>query len=123
MLSNFPIFFDETELKIKRTRWEISYDNLANVNETEAGTDDVDVIRKGKRIIGAEFYCADRWASILTGFNDHQSIQVKYYDIKTRQYVTVKMRMEELHVTQIEDSERVQNTNGLYIITFDLVEF
>ena len=123
MLSDYPIFFDETELKIKRTRWTRSYENLSNVNETEAGTDNEEVLRKGKAVIGAEFVCSDRWAAILTAFNDKLSIQVKFYDIKSRQYVTLKMRMNGLNVNEIEDSERVPNTNGLYIVSFDLVEF
>lgn len=123
MLSNYPIYFDNTEISIRKIKWARSYNNLANVSETEAGTDDVEVIRKGKTIIGAEFNCSDRWASILSAFNDQQSIQVRFYDIKTKDYVTLKMRMEDLNIDEVQDSDRVSGTNGLYIVSFSLVEF
>lgn len=123
MLSSYPIYFDNTELTIRRVQWSRGYENLANVSETEAGTDDVEVIRKGKTVIGAAFNCSDRWASILSAFNDQQSIQVRFYDIKTKDYVTLKMRMEDLNIDEVQDSDRVSGTNGLYIVTFNLVEF
>jgi len=123
MLSNYPIYFDNTELTIRRVQWSRGYDNLENVSETEAGTDDVEVIRKGKTVIGAAFNCSDRWASILSAFNDQQSIQVRFYDIKTKDYVTLKMRMEDLNIDEVQDSDRVSGTNGLYIVSFNLMEF
>jgi len=123
MLSNYPIYFDNTELTIRRVQWSRGYDNLENVSETEAGTDDVEVIRKGKTVIGAAFNCSDRWASILSAFNDQQNIQVRFYDIKTKDYVTLKMRMEDLNIDEVQDSDRVSGTNGLYIVSFNLVEF
>lgn len=123
MLSNYPIYFDNTEISIRKIKWVRSYNNLANVSETEAGTDDVEVIRKGKAVIGAAFNCSYRWASILSAFNDQQSIQVRFYDIKTKDYVTLKMRMDGLEIDEVQNSDRVANTNGLYIVSFDLVEF
>lgn len=123
MLSSYPIYFDNTEITIRRVQWSRGYENLANVSETEAGTDDVEVIRKGKAVIGAAFNCSDRWASILSAFNDQQSIQVRFYDIKTKDYVTLKMRMEDLNIDEVQDSDRVSGTNGLYIVSFSLVEF
>lgn len=123
MLSNYPIYFDNTEITIRRVQWSRGYENLANVSETEAGTDDVEVIRKGKTVIGAAFNCSDRWASILSAFNDQQSIQVRFYDIKTKDYVTLKMRMEDLNIDEVQYSDRVSGTNGLYIVSFSLVEF
>ena len=123
MLSNYPIYFDNTELTIRRVQWSRGYDNLENVSETEAGTDEVEVIRKGKTVIGAAFNCSDRWASILSAFNDQQNIQVRFYDIKTKDYVTLKMRMEDLNIDEVQDSDRVSGTNGLYIVSFNLVEF
>ena len=123
MLSSYPIYFDNTEITIRRVQWSRGYENLANVSETESGTDDVEVIRKGKVVIGAAFNCSDRWASILSAFNDQQSIQVRFYDIKTKDYLTLKMRMEDLNIDEVQDSDRVSGTNGLYIVTFNLVEF
>lgn len=123
MLSSYPIYFDNTEITIRRVQWSRGYENLANVSETEAGTDDVEVIRKGKTVIGAAFNCSDRWASILSAFNDQQSIQVRFYDIKTKDYLTLKMRMEDLNIDEVQDSDRVSGTNGLYIVSFNLVEF
>lgn len=123
MLSSYPIYFDNTEITIRRVQWSRRCENLANVSETEAGTDDVEVIRKGKTVIGAAFNCSDRWASILSAFNDQQSIQVRFYDIKTKDYLTLKMRMEDLNIDEVQDSDRVSGTNGLYIVSFNLVEF
>ena len=120
---DYPIFFDETEIEIKHLSWNRSYSNILNTQQTEDGHDDVEVIRRGKSTISASFRCTDEWVSILAEFNSHPSIDVRFYDVVTKDYVTLEMRMESLSVQEIRNSDRLTVTNGTYNVSFSLVEF
>lgn len=123
LYNEYPLTFDETEIKPTRQSWTIDYYNIYNENMTEDGHDDIEVIRRGKVEISASFQCSDFWASIITQFNDLTMISVKYYDIATKTYITRTMRMEGLRVQEAKYSEKIQTSNGLYTISFNLVEF
>lgn len=123
LYSDYPLFFNNTEIVPTRQNWSLNYYNIQNVHMTDAGYDDYEVIRRGRVEISASFQCTDRWAAILTRFNDHTMIDVKYYDIATKGYVTRTMHMEDLSVQEVRNSEKVQETNGLYVVSFSLLEF
>lgn len=124
MLKNdYPIYFDETAITIKDRRWNRSYVNIVNQNQTEDGHDDIEIIRSGKSTISAWFRCMDEWASVLAAFNSHPSINVKFYDVATKAYVTLVMRMDGLTIQKVIGSENLSVTNGVYDVSFNLVEF
>ena len=123
LYNDYPLFFDETEIKPTRQSWSINYYNIYNENMTEDGHDDIEMIRRGKVGIYVSFQCTDRWASIITQFNNQTMISVKYYDIVTKAYITRTMHMEDLNVQEVKYSERCQESNGLYVISFNLMEF
>ena len=122
MLSEYPIIFDGTE-HFTPDSWEESYDVIENTNQTEAGTDQVVVTRYDKLSVSASFKCTSRWASIFAEFRDQDSIEVEIYDLKTQGYKTRTMRMRNFKTGPEKNSEKTKDTNGLYVVSFDLTEF
>lgn len=123
LYNDYPLIINNEEIKPTRQSWALRYSNIHNENMTEDGHSDIEVIRKGKVEISASFNCTDRWASILTQLNSQTMLSVKYYDIAAKDYVTRPMYMDGLNVQQVYGSEKVQESNGLYIVSFSLLEF
>ena len=120
---DYPIYFDNTEITIKHRTWQVGYANQIVINTTEAGTDDVEYIRFKKTTIRVSFRVFDDWAARLTAFGRNPSIEVRYYDTEERDYVTKTMRMDALSVNEIPKSDDLEVSNGVYDISFNLVEF
>lgn len=121
--TDFPIYFDTDQITIKHLQWVRSSANMITVNTTEAGTDDVEYLRFGKDTIRAAYRCMDAWASFFAGYSKHPSIEVKFYDTESKAYITKTMRMENFSCTERKKSEDLAVTNGIYDISFSLVEF
>jgi hypothetical protein len=122
MLSDYPIYFDETKLFTPES-WEESYAVVESTNQTEAGTDQVIVTRYDKLSVSASFQCSSRWVAIFAEFRDKDSIAVKLYDLKTQDYKIRTMRMRNFKTGPEKNSEKTKGTNGLYTVSFDLQEF
>ena len=122
MLNEYPIYFDDTKI-FTPENWQESYDVVENTNQTEAGTDQVIVVRYDKLSVSASFHCSSRWAAKFAEFRDKNSIAVKLYDLKTQDYKTRTMRMRNFKSEPEKNSEKTKNTNGLYTVSFDLQEF
>ena len=122
MLSDYPIYFDETKLFTPES-WEESYSVVESTNQTEAGTDQVIVTRYDKLSVSASFQCSSRWAATFAAFRDRDRIAVKLYDLKTQDYKTRTMRIRNFKTGPEKNSEKTKGTNGLYTVSFDLEEF
>lgn len=122
MLKDYPIYFDDTKLFTPK-EWNESFDVIESTSQTEAGTDQVIVIRTDKLSVSASFQCSSRWAAKFAEFRDQDSIEVKSYDLKAQDYKTRTMRIRNFKSTPEENSEKTNNTNGLYTISFDLEEY
>ena len=122
MLSEYPIYFDDSKL-FTPEKWEESYEVIETTNQTEAGTDQVIVTRYDKLSVSASFNCSSRWAAKFAMFRDQDSIGVKIYDLKDQEYKTRTMRMRNFKTGPEKNSEKVKGTNGLYVVSFDLEEF
>lgn len=120
---DYPVIFDETEITIIKQQWNMSYVNLVNTAQTEAGTDDVEVLRFAKRTINAQFKCTDGWAKFFAEKNSQASIEVQFYDVVTETYIQKTMRMDSLTINEIKYSDQIDVSNGLYNVSFRLVEF
>lgn len=123
LYSDYPLLIDNVEIKPTRQNWSIEYINILNENMTEDGHSDIEIVRKGKVGISVSMQCADMWASMMTRLNAEASLNVKYYDIASKDYITRSMYMDGLIVKEVPNSDKVQGTNGLYYVSFDLVEF
>ncbi|MCH4034753.1 MAG: hypothetical protein LKE85_12295 [Lachnospiraceae bacterium] len=122
MLSDYPIYFDETKLFTPES-WEESYSVVESTNQTEAGTDQVIVTRYDKLSVSASFQCSSHWAATFAAFRDKDSIAVKLYDLKTQDYKIRTMRIRNFKTAPEKNSEKTKGTNGLYTVSFDLQEF
>lgn len=122
LATDFPIYFDGRQL-FDPESWDESYDVVENTYQTEAGTDQVDLVRTGKLSVSAQFNCSDKWVSIFREYSDANSIELRSYDAKERGYVTRTVRMRNFKPGLRSDSRKTKRTNGLYEVTFDLEEF
>lgn len=121
-LKSYPIYFDTTEL-FRPEKWEESFEKVQNVFQSEAGTDLVIKVRSGKLKVSAEFRCTDDDFATFQGFDNAASFTLKSYDTVTSAYKSRTVRMENLKSVVEPHSDYVTTTNGLYTVTFDLVEF
>ena len=120
---DFPVYFDETEISINKRQWRINKGNIITQNTTEAGTEDIEILRFGKTSISAQFRCTDEWTSTLMAFASQPSVTVKFYDPEIKTYATKVMHMDGVNVAQTKYSDELDVTNGIYDISFTLVEF
>lgn len=123
LVEDYPIVIDNTEVPIKKQQWNRSYVNVSNIAQTEAGTDDVEVLRFGKTTISASFKCTDTWAKFFAECNGKPYLTVKFYDLETETYAEKTMRMDSLTINEIRFSDRIDVSNGLYNVSFRLLEF
>lgn len=106
-------------------KWDISYNDTVTVHETEAGTQEDVIIRKGRRSIAVSTTCLSSLATVLAGLNDLSSFTVQFYDIKTAGYVTLTMRVapNSMAINLKEGTARNASTNGVYTVSFTLEEY
>lgn len=104
-------------LRIPNPRaFSIGYENIETVNISEAGTELVQTTRLQKRTFSLELYSSSFWRN-------------KYKEICKKQTSTLVLEDESILVRcritgeqLLENSELVGNTNGLWIISLELVE-
>lgn len=122
MLKDYPIKFNGTEIP-KPVKWLESYETRETVNETEAGTDSIVVTRYNKLSVSCEFACTDEWKAFFLAFSRMSTITVSIYDVELEDYTERTMRIRNLKPETEEKSEYVHSSNGLYNVTFDLIQF
>jgi len=125
--SNYPIVFDSTTMP-SPSEWNEKSAVVENVNITEAGTDQVEVVRNDKLSISVKYKIAESnaggdWAKTLKAFSKQTSIQVKRYDILAQAYETRSMRMRDFTANLVHKSDYLTAVNGVWEISFTLLEF
>ena len=119
---DFPLYFDSTVMPQPHA-WTETSNVVETVNKTEAGTDQVDVVRLDKLTISVEYGCADDLARTLKAFSKQNSIVVKYYDIETDDYKQRTMRMRKFSAALSQHSNELLAVRGVWRVSFDLEEF
>ncbi len=122
MLKDYPVYFNETKL-FAPEKWEEAYSVVETTNQTEAGTDQVLIVRYDKLSVSASFACSSKWAAVFAAFRDEDIIAVKLYDLKTKGYKTRQMRMRNFSTGPEKGSEKTRGTDGLYTVSFSLEEY
>lgn len=125
--NTYPIFFDDTEM-LSPHSWNETSEVIETVNSTEAGTDQVDVTRYDKLKISVSYVVAENdngqeWANILKGFSKQNSITVKRYDILEQGYEEREMRMRDFSANLKPKSDMLPSVNGVWEISFTLIQF
>ena len=122
MLLEFPIKFNDEEIPFP-DQWTEESSAVESVHVTEAGTDQLSVIRYDKLNITCAFNCSHRWASKFKAYSRKETISVSSYDLETSQYKSRNMRIRHLKADLVHDSNDVVGSNGLWIVSFILEEF
>ena len=122
MLKDYPIKFNGEEV-ISPKDWNEATDVVETTHETEAGTEQVSVSRYDKMKISASFQCSSRWTAKFKQYSVTDMIVVSLYDPLTEGYTDRNMRLRNLRMSLVENSEKTPNTNGLWNVSFDLLEF
>lgn len=119
---DYPTFFDDVQMLLP-TSWSESSEVIETVNESEAGTDIVDVTRYDKLSISASYRCTDSWAKILKEFSKKDIIVVKRYDYLSNAYEERNMRIRSFKANMMHYSDRIVASNGIWEISFTLEEY
>ena len=122
MLKDYPIRFDG-EAIFTPSSWEEESVVVENVNETEAGTDQVIVTRYDKLTVSASFQCSSLWAGKFKAWSRRDSVTVSLYDLETHAYRNRSMRLRSFKAAPAEHSEWNRGTDGLWTVSFKLEEF
>lgn len=122
MLKDFPIILDGLEIP-KPTQWDETSNVIETTSQTEAGTDMSIVVRTDKLSVSAGFTCRSRWAQRFAVMRDKDSVVLQEYDIKVGGYKSRKVRIRDFSSSRLSNSEKVENTDGVYSISFTLEEF
>ena len=122
MLKNYPIKFDGTAIPFPNS-YDISNSVIENVNESEAGIDIVQIRRMQKMTLSLSFRLMDSYLAFFEGYAYSSStIEVSIYDAVTKAYTTKTMRLRDFKYKLVEKSELVNDINGMYDISFSLIE-
>ena len=122
LATDFPIKFDLTEIPYPSTYSE-SRETIENSYTSEAGTDLLQVTRYNKRTWTMGFKCLENLAKTLESFSDKDSFTLTFYDNQTESLSTATVSMRGFTKTLIPKSETITYCNGLYNISFNLLEF
>lgn len=122
MLKNFPLKFNGTAIPFPNS-YDVSNSVIENVNESEAGTDIIQIKRMKKMTISLSFRLMDSYLAFFEGYAyGNSTITVSIYDAVTKAYTTKTMRMRDFQYKLVEKSELVNDINGMYDISFSLIE-
>lgn len=123
-LKSYPEEINNVKLPNEPTSWSVRRDVVENTGTTEAGTDVVDLMRVGKITITASYNVSSDWLVRFEGWADETSpLSVKLYDPATSAYITKDMRMRNFVSDYVNYSKNTSGTLGLYVVSFDLIEF
>lgn len=129
--STYPTMFDSTEI-LSPTSWKESSNVIETVNQSEAGTDLVDVTRYDKLIVDASYTIAETyetggvgngWAKTFKEFSEKASFTLKRYDPLVGGYEERTVRMRSFSAELIKKSDLFDAINGGWRISFKLEEF
>lgn len=123
-LKSYPTKINNVAIPNKPNSWNTVREVIENVGTTEAGTDIVDIKRVGKMTISVSYNCSSNWLVRFQGWADETTaLTVQIYDPDTSAYENKSMRIRNFNYEMVPNSENVSGTLGLYIVSFDLIEF
>lgn len=122
--SDYPIFLDNEEFQPFKV-WDVTFNDKVTVHETEAGTQEDSISRKGRRSISVSTTCFDSVARKLGALKSKDYFEVKYYDVDEDDYVIIDMRIQPSSFSRSlkERSSELEASMGIYTISFVLEEF
>ena len=122
--NDFPIYLDGVAYQYFKT-WSITRNDYVTTHETEAGTQEDVVSRKGRRSIAVTVTCLQPLLAGLIGLAEKDEFEVRIYDPATDDYATMDMRIAANSFNYVlkEKSAKLTTTNGVWNVSFTLEEF
>ena len=120
--STYPYLFDSTAIPFP-AEWQESFGRISNVNTSEAGEDIESVVRRGKLKVNVQCNGFSSLVKTMQTFYDKDSFVLSRYDQMAEAYTTHNVRMTSFSPSRIYKSESINDTVGLWKISFTLEEF
>ena len=118
----YPILFDTDEVYYPKS-FSIDEQVVETVNQTEAGTDQIQLIRTGKIKISYSTTCVSKYLNTFKEYSRKASFTLKYYDTELEGYATKTVRLRGLKYSLSQSSYDLENVDGVYNVSFTLEEF
>lgn len=118
----YPLMFNNDVLKYPDS-FNIEEQTIETVNQTEAGTDQVQLVRIGKIKISVSHLCLADELILYKNYSTLSKFTLKYYDPSLNGYATKTVRMRELKYPLSKGSYRLDGVRGVYSVSFTLEEF
>ncbi len=121
---NYPIVLNNVEYKYFKT-WNISRNDYVATHETEAGTQEDVVSRKGRKSISVSVTCLQPLLADLIGLADLDEFEAKIYDVLLDDYDTMDVRIGagSMSYSLVSGSADLSAVNGVWEVSFTLEEF
>lgn len=120
--SDYPLKFNNEEMYYPST-FSVEPQKVQKVNQTEAGTDQVQLTRTGKVTMRFATKCLADWLARYEYYSDLAEFNVSYYNVSVQGYVTKRVRMEDFKWDVVKHSYDLDNIAGIYEVSFVLKEF
>lgn len=118
----YPLMFNNDVLKYPDS-FNIEEQTVESVNQTEAGTDQVQLVRTGKIKISVSHLCLADELIFYKNYSTLPKFILKYYDPSLNGYATKTVRMRGLKYPLSKGSYRLDGVRGVYSVSFTLEEF
>ncbi len=114
------LIFDGTPLPMPDS-YEVRLNDVEadSSGETEAGTVQRDLVRKGVATIDVAFSVSSKWLALLTSFKQKEKIIVGFFDTEGLEVKTAEMFMDGYKAGLVKDTSQ----KGLWKVSFTLKEF
>lgn len=116
-----PYLFNETQILYPLT-WDETRNVVETVSTSEAGTDIIQIVRKGKLNISASFKVTKEWLKTFQEFSELDTFTLSRYDASLGNYTTHTVRMRSFKAKLIKNSWKLADQEGLWEISFNLLE-
>lgn len=121
---NYPIVLNNVEYLYFKT-WNTKRNDVVTTHETEAGTQEDVITRKGRRSIGVSVTCLQPLVASLVALADLDEFEAEIYDPLTDDYDTMECRIGagSMSYSLKERSADLSAVNGVWQVSFTLEEF
>lgn len=121
---NYPTILNNVTYQPFGT-WDVTFVDYVTTHETEGGSQEDSVTRRGRRSIRVGTSCLEPLARQLAGLEDLDEFTAKFYNIKTGSYVetTVRVKSGSMTISKKKKTDTLQYCKGLYDVSFTLEEF
>jgi hypothetical protein len=121
---NYPIILNGVSYKYFKT-WNTKRNDYVATHETEAGTQEDVISRKGRKSISVSVTCLQPLLANLIGLADLDEFEASIYDAVADDYDTMDVRIGagSMSYNLVSGSADLTAVNGVWNVSFTLEEF